>query len=372
MRGFLLANASRRGAPINRGLVVVGMLIAFGVNLGIFTATYHQQATADAQLTLGADVVATAPPAVVATTPVDHSYAHVGPDLQDTYGIDAASFSKATTLRDSSFLGGTAAQTMARLRATPDGILVSRETLADYQLGRGDLLRLRGLEHTTGRFVVAPFHVVGIVQELPSAPRDSFMVTNLADLQKGTHDPGANVVLAMASAAPTAVATRVAQATAVDGTTVKDITSRAKATVSSVSTVDLTGIGRIEEVFVVVLAGAAMALFVTLALRERSRELATMAALSASLRDIAAFVRSEAALILVVGVVLAAGLGRLLSVLLVAMLQHVFDPPPDALAVPWVFLAGLAGAAIAGAVIATAPAARRLKHLPLTAILREQ
>src|SRR5439155_5842065 len=59
--GFLLASASRRGGAINRGLLVLGLLLAFGVNLGIFVATYDQQARVDAQLTLGADAVATAP-----------------------------------------------------------------------------------------------------------------------------------------------------------------------------------------------------------------------------------------------------------------------------------------------------------------------
>jgi putative ABC transport system permease protein len=97
-----------------------------------------------------------------------------------------------------------------------------------------------------------------------------------------------------------------------------------------------------------------------------------MAALSASLRDISAFIWSEAALILGVGIVLAAGLGWLLSVLLVAMLQHVFDPPPDALAVPWLFLGALAAAAVLGAVIAIAIAARGLRRMPLGSILREQ
>jgi putative ABC transport system permease protein len=388
MRGFLLASAGRRGAAINRGLVVVGLLLAFGVNLGIFTATYDQQALVDAQLTLGADVVATAPPGVTAsrdlagtiasvsgvaaTTVVDHAYAYVGPDLQDTYGVDAATFANATTLRDSYFLGGSAAQTMARLRATPDGILVSKETITDYQLNQGDLLRLRVLNHATGKFVVAPFHVVGVVQEFPSAPKDSFMVTNLAYLENVTHDPGPTVVFAKASGDPAAVGARVAQATAADGTSVKDITSQVKATVSSITTVDLTGISRIEEVFVVILAGAAMALFVTLALGERRREFATMAALSTSLRDIGAFVWSEAALILSVAMVLAAGLGWLLSVLLVAMLQHVFDPPPDGLAVPWLFLGGLAAAAVIGAAVAVVIGARNLRRMPLGPILREQ
>ena len=65
-------------------------------------------------------------------------------------------------------------------------------------------------------------------------------------------------------------------------------------------------------------------------------------------------------------------LGWLLAEMLVAMLQHVFDPPPDHLAVPWAFLAGLFGAAILGAALATAAAALGLRRLPLGPILREE
>ena len=101
---------------------------------------------------------------------MDHSYAYVGPDLQDTYGIDPASFANATSLRDSYFLGGTASQMMSRLQQTPDGIMVSLETINDYSLKQGDLLKLRVLNQRTGHFHVVPFHVVGTVQEFPSAP----------------------------------------------------------------------------------------------------------------------------------------------------------------------------------------------------------
>ena len=54
------------------------------------------------------------------------------------------------------------------------------------------------------------------------------------------------------------------------------------------------------------------------------------------------------------------------------MLQHVFDPPPDHLAVPWGFLAGLGGAALIGGLLAAALAVRQIRRLPLGAILREQ
>jgi putative ABC transport system permease protein len=387
-RGFLLASAARRGAAINRGLILVGLLLAFGVSLGVFAATYDQQAGIDAQLTLGADVTATAAPGVTAkkdlaakiaqvpgvaaTSAVDHSYAYVGPDLQDTFGIEAANIGKATTLRDSYFTGGGAQAMMGRLQHRPDGVLVSKETITDYSLKIGDLLRLRVLDHRSGNFRTVPFHVVGTVQEFPSAPRDSFMVANLAYLNKADRAGGPNVVFAKASEDPAAVASRVTAATRADGAIVKDIRQQAVQTVSSITTVDLTGISRLEEAFAILLAAAAMWLFVSLVVSERRHEFATMAALGASLRDVGAFVRSEAAAVLGGAVLLAVFLGWLLAEMLVAMLQHVFDPPPEHLAVPWGFLVLLLLGAVLGGVLAAVVATRGLRRLPLGAILREQ
>ena len=388
-RGFLLASASRRGPAINRGLLLVGLLLAFGVSLGLFSATYDQQANVDANLTLGADVVAQAPPGLVAshnlqsriakvpgvagTTSVDHSYAYVGPDLQDTFGIDTRTITKATTLRDSYFLGGGSAdQNMARLRARPDGVLVSKETISDYSLHHGDLLKLRVLDHRTGQFHVVPFHVVGTVQEFPSAPRDSFMVANARYLEAADHAGGPNVVFARTTGDPPAVARRVAHVTRGDGALVKDIRGQTAQTVSSITSVDLSGISKIEEAFAIALAAGAMWLFVTVALAERRHELATMAAVGASMRTIGAFLRSETVLVLLAGFALASLLGFVLAEMLVAMLQHVFDPPPDHLAVPWRFLGELTAGAVAGATLALVVATRAVRRLPLGAILREQ
>jgi putative ABC transport system permease protein len=388
LSGLLLASAGRRSAAINRGLLLVGLLLAFGVNLGVFASTYDQQARVDAQLTLGADVVASAPPealrahgleqkiaqvpGITGTTSLDHSYAYVGPDLQDTFGVNAATLTSGTSLRDSYFIGGTAKQLLAQLRAHRDGILVSKETVTDYSLNIGDLLKLRVLDHATGKLRVTPFHVVGIVQEFPSAPRDSFMVTNLDYLLSVTHDPGPNVVFAKTHGDPAAVARRVAAVAQPAGASVKDITTQTAQTVSSITTVDMSGIAKIEEAFAVILAAAAMALFVVLGLAERKHEFATMASIGTSVREISAFLWSEVAIVLAGGLALAALLGWLLAEMLVAMLQHVFDPRPDHLAAPWLFLVGLAAAAVLGALLTTVAAGLRLRRLPLGEILREQ
>jgi putative ABC transport system permease protein len=387
LRPLVLSSLGRRAVAVNRGLVVIGLLLAFAVSISVFAATYDQQVRVDAELTLGADVtVNSAPgtlassnlparvaavPGVAATTPVNHSYAYVGPDLQDTFGIDPAHFRAATNLRDSYFLGGSADSMMKRLAATPDGILVSLETINDYSLRPGDLLRLRVLDQSTGRFRVAPFHVVGTVQEFPSAPRDSFMVANLGYLDGLTHSQP-NVVLAKTSGSPTAVASRVATATKPFGAEVKNIDQQAAQTVTSITTVDLTGISHLEEVFAVVLVAAAIGIFVLTAVAERRHELATMTAIGASLGEVGAFIWSEVGVVVIAGGVLAAGLGLLLAQMLVAMLTHVFDPPPDHLAIPWGYLALLYAVALLAGIAGSAIAHRALGRLPLGRILREQ
>src|SRR5438552_731682 len=155
------------------------------------------------------------------------------------------------------------------------------------------------------------------------------MVTNLSCLEQVTHDRGPNVLFVRAAGDPTALARQVATATGRYGTNVKDIRRQTTQTVSSITTVDLRGISRIEEAFVLALAAATMALYVAVALAERRQELATMSALGAPLRRAAAFLWSEAALVLAFSLALAALLGWLLAEMLVAMLQHVFDPPPE-------------------------------------------
>ena len=260
---------------------------------------------------------------------------------------------------------------MSRLASTPDGILVSLETINDYSLHPGDLLRLRVLDQSTGRFRVAPFHVIGTVQEFPSAPRDSFMVANLGYIDQLTHS-GPNVVFARTNASPPAVASRVAASTAPLGTEVKNIDQQTAQTTSSITTVDLTGISHLEEAFAIVLVAAATAIFVLSAVAERRHEFATMTAIGGSLREVGAFVWSEVGMALIAGALLAAGLGWLLAQMLVAMLTHVFDPPPDHLTVPWGFLGLLYAVALAAGIAGSGLANRVIGRLPLGRILRER
>src|SRR5206468_3604216 len=87
----------------------------------------------------------------------------------------------------------------------------------------GSPARRRTLDRASGRFKVVPFHVAGVVQEFPAAPRDSFMVANLAYLERATHDPGPNLLFVKARADPVALARQVAARTRAQGALVKNI-----------------------------------------------------------------------------------------------------------------------------------------------------
>ena len=157
---------ARQRRPLTRAVVLLALALSFAASTATFNATYRQQAEADAQLTNGADVTVTpapgsiAPPAdaqrlasvsgVRAVEPVQHRFAYIGADLEDLYGVRPATITRATALQDSYFHGGTAAALMQTLASQPDSILVSAETVKDYQLVPGDPLRLRLLDARNG------------------------------------------------------------------------------------------------------------------------------------------------------------------------------------------------------------------------------
>ena len=326
--------ARERRAPWRRDqprTAVVGLLLAFGVNLGVFAATYDQQARVDAQLTLGADVVVTAPPGRSRSTrPRAHDRARLRrrrrPRRSTILRVRRArppghvrdrparrsGRRRASATRTSS---AAAPRTMLdRLRATPDG---------DPRL-QGDDHRLlaahrRPAEAARARPPQRPIPVAPLPRRRQSC-RSSRRRRRTRSWSRTSRTSSASRTIpartsssSRASGDPVAVARASPRRRSPLGTRVKNIRQQTAQTVSSITTVDLRGISRIEEAFVLVLAAAAMALFVAVGLAERRHELATMAALGASLRRVAAFLWSEAVLVLAAALALAAVLGWLLA-----------------------------------------------------------
>jgi putative ABC transport system permease protein len=387
MSGVVAASMSRQRRLLSRGLLIMALTASFAVSTAVFNATYAAQSRVDAQLTNGADVAASTTaaaglparavtaarrlPGVAAAQPMMHRFAYVGNDLQDMFGIDPRHIGEATSMSGAFFQGGNASAVLAALAARPDAVLVSEETVRDYQLLPGDLIRLRLQFASDHAYHVVPFHYVGVVREFPTAPRDSFFVANASYMAKATGSPAYQDLLVRASGPPPAVAAAVRRMLGpASGAVVQDIDTQLKITLSGLTAIDLSGLTRLELAFAFILAAAASGLVLALGLLERRRTFAIASALGAHTRQLASFVWSEAIFVTVGGVILGVLSGWGLSFVIVKILTGVFDPPPPHLFVPWAYLAALAlvtGAAVAAAGSGVIRATRR----PATDVLRD-
>ena len=383
---LVVAGMSRSRRPLTRAVVLLALAVSFAASTATFNATYAQQAEADAQLSNGADVTVTEPPTatvspdaaaaltvvpgVRAVEPLLHRFGYIGTDLQDLYGVNPATITSVTALQDSYVTGGTATELMSTLAARPDSILVSAETVTDYQLTPGDTVTLRLVDARTHQPVTVPFRYAGVVNEFPTAPKDSFFVANAAYLAQrtGSDAVGAFLIDTGGKDSP-AVAERV-DALLAGSATVTDITTTRQVVGSSLTAVDLTGLTRIELGFAVLLAAAAGGLVLGLGVAERRRSFAIATALGARPRHLRAIIGSDAAVLAVTGLAAGAAIGWGLSRMLVTVLTGVFDPPPAALAVPWPYLAVLAAATVLALAGVTAGAVRA-SSTPAMRVLRE-
>ena len=121
---------------------------------------------------------------------------------------------------------------------------------------------------------------------------------------------------------------------------------------SSLTSVDLAGLTRVELGFALVLAAAAGGLVLALGLGERRRSFGDRARSPPMGASCAASWSARPAAVTTGGLLIGALGGGVLSLMLVAVLTGVFDPPPSALAVPWSYLAGVTVLAVAGVALA--------------------
>ena len=356
----LVAAALRqRRRVVARGATGLALALGLAVSTAVFTATYDTQGRLDVALTVGSDVAVVEPPGstagpaaataiarapgVSAVEPLQHRFGYVGPDLQDLFGVRAASFARVGPLQDAFVPGSTITATLAALQRTPDGVLLSAETLHDYQLHPGDLIRIRlqsGPDHT---YRPVDFHVVGQVTEWPTAPKDSFIVANAAYITART---GSDAVGTFLVSTPTPGATAAALRTrlaASSGARVHDISTAAAGVTSTggLAGTNLAGLARLELGFGLVLAFACSGLALLGGILERRRALVLLAALGATARQRGRFLTAEATALLLAGLLGGATIGATVAYLLVKVLTGIFDPAPASPTIPWTYLTTL-------------------------------
>ncbi|MGY4511406.1 ABC transporter permease [Bradyrhizobium sp. USDA 3650] len=364
---IIVASLSRQQRRMARGVALVALAFAFATATAIFNSTYNAQSRVDAELTNGADVTLTgttahpasellaelrAIPGVAAAEPMMHRFAYVGADLQDMFGINPTMIGKLTTISNAYFANHDAGKSLALLAETPDGVLVSQETVDDFQLQPGDRLNLRLQNASDHQYHVVPFKFVGIVREFPTAPKDSFLVANADYIAKLASSDASEVVLLRTSGDAEAVAADARKLAAKRGGTKVTTLGETQALISSsLTAVDLRGLTALELGFAVLMIAGVTGLVLALGLSARRRSFTILSALGATPRQLGAFLWSEGLIIVVGGAVMGIAVGFGIAYVLVTLLSGVFDPPPETLTVPWLYVTvALATALLCGSI----------------------
>ncbi len=381
---IVAASASRQSRLITRGVVLVTLAFSFAVSTAVFNSTFNTQSVVDAALTNGSDVTVTGTtaypagqlidristvPGVQAARAMMHRFAYVGTDLQDIYGIDPLAIADATDLSNAFFASNDAARSMRLLASRRDGVLLSQETVNNFQLHVGDLVTLRVQSAKDHQYHPVTFHFLGVVREFPTAPKDSFILCDADYLAEQTGDRSREIVLIRGTVAPAKLAAAVRPVVAeLPGVRVSDLGTVQRAISSSLTAVDLHGLTWIELSYAILLIAGASGLVLGLGLIERRRDFALLAAMGATGRQMGAFFWSEGLIVLVSGMILGFITGFGLAKMLVKVLTGVFDPPPQSLTVPWAYLGVLIVAGCLSMVIAVVVARTVTRHQAIQAL----
>jgi len=393
-RGGLIGLASRslrrRGGRVAGLALLLALALSFGVAVTTFGATYDASRRADARYTIGADLRVTPAltnpqpasfatrlqvPGVRAVAPVwVANDALVGAQTQAVYGVDVAALTAATTIPDRFFPDGDAHGALARLAATPDGLLVSSELAAAYNIQVGDTVALHLPRRGGGATDTKP-HVVGIFSMFPTSSQNADLVVNAALLTAATGNPDPGFFLLGTDGR---AATKDAVAATLAGRFGQQLTARIQTANGAVSQdqsslvgLNLAGLVALDRLYAALLVGLGLGVFLWGGILERGRELGTLEALGATRGQVSGLLLLEGAVLTVVGIAGGLLIGAPLAWQYNGFLPGIFAVPQPTLAIPWADLGILLALALLGALVAAGLAVLRLRRLWPAEALRE-
>jgi putative ABC transport system permease protein len=141
---------------------------------------------------------------------------------------------------------------------------------------------------------------------------------------------------------------------------------------SSLTAVNMRGLGSLETLFTILMSGIGIAIFVFGLLLERRKEYVTMWALGMRFGQLRALVLGEAAAVALCSLVIGGAVGAAMAVMFIQVLTPLFTIPPNTLTFPVDELALLATLVLGGMSLSALLSARSLRRLNPAELLREE
>ena len=391
--GTLRRSLKRRPRGLAAGIIAIGLAQAFGGSIAIFVATYHAEKSADARYVVGSDLRVIPSPlspqgpdfapklrlpqvAAVSAAMFHQHNATVGNDTKDLAAIDVTSLQQTAEFPDSFFPNGSASRTLAALKADPGSVLVDAELARDAGIQVGDTFKLL-VTDAAGADVPANVKAVGLFTRFPGFPQHVDVVVNLPFYQATTGLRSADFFLVRAADRTPAGVTRASRAI-LDGpgrtVPMRVVTTESALNIdqSSLAALNLNGLGRLDLFYVTLMSTAGIGIFIFGLLLHRRKEYMTMRALGIRMRQLQSLLLGEAAVVALLGVLVALGVSTAIAFMFVQILRPVFTLPPDRLTFPLAELASLAGLALGSMLVCSLVAGMMLRRMSPVELVREE
>jgi len=370
---------ARAGATMVLGVLAVG----YGTNVVAFVHTYDVAKRTEVGVAVGSDVrvtpaqVTPAPvpplsaPDVAASTPIRIVSSLLGTDRRAVLAIDPVSYGAA--VRYAPLV--TAGRGVDSLGGDPAGILVAQDVAKSSGVVPGDPLKV---VFTDGGGKAHPItlHTMGVYRAVaPSVPQTE-LVVNVRALEAAGMAPLPNPDFYLARAAPGhpvgAVAARLDAAAGSSAAWKVGTFSDALAVEqSTLASLDLQGLGRIETAGTALIAALGIAVLGAFVVLERRREMAVLRAIGATTPQVLTSPALEGIATVAVSVVLGVPLGLGMTTLTTRVLGLVFTLPPPLLRVQASEVGILVGLVAGASAITLGAALAAVARLRPAAVLRE-
>ncbi len=398
VRGILARSLSRRSRALATGIVGVGLVVAFGMAIGVFAATYDNAKAADSEFTVGSNLRVTPSPVsrqdhpptfaadlrvagISGIAPVVSGLENAflrsdfNSDIKNLAAIDPASFPEVAALSDSFFPGSTAARSMAMLKADPQAILLDARSAEELKLEPGDSAEVL-LASGTKQQQLRKMTVAGLFNRFPGFPEKLHIVANLGYYQAETGLREVDFFLARTTDQSDAGLTRATSALQAgpagrDRLDIDTTETTFNKDQSSLTALNIRGLVDLNSLYTLLISAAVIAIFVFGLMLQRRREYVTLRAQGMPSRSLQTLILGEAAFVGLSGLAAGGLVGAGMGALLVHILQPLFILPPVT-TVPLAQAALLAGLVIGATLASTLAALTILRRLSPSEVLREQ
>lgn len=364
--------------------VIIGALaVAFGTNLVTFVHTYNTAKANEAALSIGSDIrvttaVANPPPVpplhspdIAASVGVRVVNLGVGADKRTAFVVDPVRYA-ATVPVGPIMVGSSRSAAIRSLSNDPLGVLVSDVFVRDFNVATGDSVNVT-VTDVTGKPHQLVLHASGVFHTLaPTVPGADLLMNEAAIRGVALGSPDFYLARATSGSGVTAVAARLsAQGQSGGSWTVQTYASALAKEQSTLATLNLGGLSRIEIAGAAIIAALGIGLLGAFLVLERRREYAVLRSVGASTRQVLVPPAVEGAVTVTASLLLGVPIGIGMALLSTRVLTPLFTLPPPLLAIDGQGLFGLLGLVLLASAVSIVVSLIAVARLPTVQVLRE-